>query len=334
MILLSFIIPIYNTEKYLEQCIDSVLHIDSDEYEIILIVEKTSPDNCINICNNYLRKNKDRVTIIVTDDKNLSDARNLGINHAKGRYLFFLDSDDYIDAKYFYDFFRYLHINGSDIVFLSTWPRLYDNNSVIGFDSININHKELTPLQLYKFHMCRKDIFTCAQMFVVKRDYLINKECYFLKGIYHEDELYVIKLITDIKYIRVYHDPLYIQRCNRIESLSSDTSSKGPSDKILIIDILLRYIDENSISLDFNSMFIIKSRLSQLWTGIFFEVILFDITDDEKDELLFSLETRKHVLKYSMKMKHFMLYYLITTLGIKRCYSLFKYLKLKPYRIK
>lgn len=89
----SVVIPVYKAEKYLHQCIDSVLMQDFDDYELIL-VDDGSPDRCPEICDEYAAKDS-RVAVIHKTNGGAGDARNAGILKAQGEYLCFLDSDDY-----------------------------------------------------------------------------------------------------------------------------------------------------------------------------------------------------------------------------------------------
>ena len=92
--LISVIIPVYRVEKYLEKCIESVLKQTYTNLQIIL-VDDGSPDNCGKICDEYAKKDS-RIEVIHKINGGLSDARNVGINRANGRYIGFVDSDDYI----------------------------------------------------------------------------------------------------------------------------------------------------------------------------------------------------------------------------------------------
>ena len=92
--LISIIIPVYKVEKYLEKCIESVLKQTYTNLQIIL-VDDGSPDNCGKICDEYAKKDS-RIEVIHKINGGLSDARNVGINRANGRYIGFVDSDDYI----------------------------------------------------------------------------------------------------------------------------------------------------------------------------------------------------------------------------------------------
>ena len=100
---ISVIVPIYKVEKYLRRCIDSIINQTFKNIEIIL-VNDGSPDNCPKICEEY--KNKDnRIIIINQENQGLSVARNSGIRIARGQYLVFIDSDDYIEE----DMIEYLY---------------------------------------------------------------------------------------------------------------------------------------------------------------------------------------------------------------------------------
>lgn len=92
--LISVIVPIYKVEKYLEECILSIVNQTYKNLEIILI-DDGSPDKCGSMCNEYAKKDK-RIKVIHKENKGISSARNLGIEMATGEYIFFVDSDDYL----------------------------------------------------------------------------------------------------------------------------------------------------------------------------------------------------------------------------------------------
>ncbi|MCQ2471694.1 MAG: glycosyltransferase [Clostridia bacterium] len=91
---ISIIIPVYKVEKYLCRCVDSILNQSYSDYEIIL-VDDGSPDRCPEICDEYAKKDS-RIKVIHQKNSGVSAARNKGIEASSGRYLWFIDSDDYI----------------------------------------------------------------------------------------------------------------------------------------------------------------------------------------------------------------------------------------------
>ena len=94
MCLISIIVPVYNVEKYLERCLDSILSQTFSDFELIL-VNDGSTDHSLEICRSYAEKDE-RILLIDQENRGLSAARNAGIAVAKGEYLGFVDSDDYI----------------------------------------------------------------------------------------------------------------------------------------------------------------------------------------------------------------------------------------------
>lgn len=95
--LISIVVPIYNVEKYLPKCIESILNQTYKNFELIL-VDDGSKDNCGNICDEYAQKDN-RIVVIHKENGGLSSARNAGIDIAKGKYIGFVDSDDWIHSE-------------------------------------------------------------------------------------------------------------------------------------------------------------------------------------------------------------------------------------------
>ena len=95
---ISIVVPIYKVEKYIKKCIDSIIEQTYKNLEIIL-VDDGSPDGCAKICDEYAKKDK-RIKAIHKENGGLSDARNVGIDISTGKYICFVDSDDYIENNY------------------------------------------------------------------------------------------------------------------------------------------------------------------------------------------------------------------------------------------
>lgn len=111
--LISVIIPIYNVEKYLLRCINSILKQTYTNLEIIL-VDDGSPDNCGNICDNLKKRDK-RIVVIHKKNGGLSSARNAGLNIANGEYVVFIDSDDWIENDYIKKLYEDICLKDADI---------------------------------------------------------------------------------------------------------------------------------------------------------------------------------------------------------------------------
>ena len=139
----SIIIPIYNVESYLEECIDSVLIQNIENFELIL-VDDGSPDNCPEICDRYEKKDS-RIKVVHKENGGLSDARNAGIKIAKGEYILFIDPDDYVEENYL-EVIEH-NIDGCDLLVFSLYD-LYKNARIreYGCDEVLTRDKALQYL--------------------------------------------------------------------------------------------------------------------------------------------------------------------------------------------
>ena len=115
--LISVIVPIYNVEKYLDKCVESIVTQTYKNLEIIL-VDDGSPDRCPEICDKWAEKDE-RIKVIHKKNGGLSDARNEGYAVSSGEYISFIDSDDYIDRE-FYAILSNALDNGTDIAECAT----------------------------------------------------------------------------------------------------------------------------------------------------------------------------------------------------------------------
>ena len=116
--LISVIIPVYEVEKYIEKCLDSVINQTYTNLEIIL-VEDGSKDNSSKICDEYAKKDK-RIQVIHKENAGVSSARNTGLDKANGKYIAFIDSDDYVDKEYIEYLYNEITKNNADISICGT----------------------------------------------------------------------------------------------------------------------------------------------------------------------------------------------------------------------
>lgn len=167
--LLSIIVPVYNAEKWLHRCVDSLLNQDllREEYEIIL-VDDGSKDASPQICDKYATAHPELVRVVHQPNGGVSMARNAGIVIAKGEYLSFVDADDYVDRKFASTLIKEAHRTGSDIISCG----FYENtdggcNSVMQI--ISSTNNEQIIIEMFKGivfgSMCNK---------IYKRDFVIS----------------------------------------------------------------------------------------------------------------------------------------------------------------
>lgn len=129
---ISVIVPVYNSEKYLKRCIDSILNQTYKAIELIL-VDDGSPDNCGKICDEYAKKDK-RVRVIHKTNAGVSAARNLGLEIASGNYATFVDSDDYIEPEMYSNMMEKVHQYNCDVVMCDCIKDFTDHSEIYTHD--------------------------------------------------------------------------------------------------------------------------------------------------------------------------------------------------------
>ena len=128
MLKVSIIIPVYNTQDYLKRCLDSALKQTIDNFEVICIND-ASTDSSINILKDYAKLYKNMIIINCKCNRGAAYSRNLGIARARGKYIGFIDSDDYVDLDYFKTLYEYSIENEYDVI---RGIRVIDENCIHG----------------------------------------------------------------------------------------------------------------------------------------------------------------------------------------------------------
>ncbi len=123
--LISIVVPVYKVEKYLEHCVNSILNQTFKDFELIL-VDDGSPDRCPELCDEMAKKDS-RIVVIHKTNGGLSDARNKGIDIAKGKYIGFVDSDDYIACDMYEKLYNNLVQNNADVAMCAAY-NIYDDD--------------------------------------------------------------------------------------------------------------------------------------------------------------------------------------------------------------
>lgn len=206
---ISVIVPVYNAQEHLRQCIDSILVQTHTDFELLL-VDDGSSDMSGTICDDYADKDG-RVRVFHKENGGVSSARNLGLGNAQGEWVCFIDSDDYISHNYFEDVLAYASydlitisfqefgaacsINGSKSTIVYSMPE--DAHNVLNFSP---NDKSMTPYLSSCVHMMRKSIIDTFQ---IRFNPALR---------YGEDTLFVAKYLTHCKKIIQLPDVYYFYR--------------------------------------------------------------------------------------------------------------------------
>lgn len=229
--MISVVVPIFNVEKYLAECIESILNQTYTKFELIL-VNDGSTDNSLEICNQYSKKDN-RIKIVNKKNGGLSDARNAGIDIAKGEYIIFIDSDDFINKNMFKIMFDIAKSKNADIVQCS-YKEFYNKEDINDSSIINneFELKELTPIEaLYGFYDEKKSGLTTVAWNKLYKTKLFEGIRY-PYGKIHEDVFTTYKLIFKANKIVCTETPLYYYR----QRENSITTSKYNKNRLVILE--------------------------------------------------------------------------------------------------
>lgn len=204
---ISVIVPIYKVEQYLCRCIDSILSQSYRNLELIL-VDDGSPDACPEICDEY-RKRDSRVKVIHKENGGLSEARNFGIELATGKYIIFVDSDDYIDSMMIEKMLKALIESNSDLCICNI-NYVDENGAILG------SQNKISPIKngVYSRNDILESLVNDGYWFYVTAWNKLYKTDVFRKirfrvGKYHEDEFIIHEIIDCCDRIVCIEERLY-----------------------------------------------------------------------------------------------------------------------------
>ena len=298
---ISVIIPVYNVEQYLHDCLDSVVAQSYSDYEIIC-VNDGSTDGSHEILCEYQKKYS-KIIVINQQNKGLSGARNAGIVIAKGDYIFFLDSDDWIEPTTFE--ILATKQNGEDLLCFNG-RRFFENGKTEEPDA-GISDSQLSGWEYYTKYalLKRKFHFVCTVLRLYRREYLLKNNLFFEEGIYHEDNLFTPLACYYAHSVKVIPDCLYIYRI-REGSIMQTVNVQRIFDMITIANELSSFfIPINDID---------KSQLFKEIAGEYFGAYLPEIKTlhGNLDKDLKKLINWKNFKEVSIYRRHRRIYFMLS----------------------
>lgn len=224
---LSIIVPIYNVESYLRECLDSLYKIEGIDYEIIL-VNDGSTDSSLQIVREYEKQYGDKTIVVDKKNGGLSSARNAGLGRARGKYISFIDSDDFIDHSIFQEFFHKCQKEKLDVAVGNMRYYQEGNSSLPLFRSEGVksgeamNGKRFLDLIMDKPKCFREEVVDD----LYKREFLIENGLFFKEGILHEDTLFTPLVYLKAERVKYLDYPFYFYR-QRVGGIMSVVTQKS-----------------------------------------------------------------------------------------------------------
>lgn len=220
---LSIIVPVYNTEKYLEKCLDSLVNQTMDDYEVIL-VNDGSKDSSQSIIDSYVNQYPALIRTVTVENGGQGRARNIGIDMARGEYLGFVDSDDWVDSSMYSLMYGAAVESGAGLVIcdmVSVYPD--------GREEYRANSRFEEPMSI--------PTGPCDKLF--RRDAV--GDIRFPEGLWYEDADFVIKTVLGCRSIARVGEGLYFYRCGQLSTMNNKNARKN-LDMISIMEDLKAYM--------------------------------------------------------------------------------------------
>ena len=242
---ISVVVPVYNVEKYLEKCLQSLIEQCYSDMEIVVVDDK-STDRSLCIAKKYEKYNNVKV---ISKEKNtgLSDSRNVGIRESRGQYIMFLDSDDYVEDVCIFKIQEIVKKeNEPDIVYFG-YSEEYEstNEKYIKYGYVSQKDKIYTGEEFAIAELKQRNLYAAACFGIYNREFIVRNNLYFESGLLHEDELWTPQVI--LRANKVYtSDYVFYHYLRRNGSITrSGNKTKHGQDMLCIckkLDILANEI--------------------------------------------------------------------------------------------
>ena len=295
----SILIPVYNVEKYLDDCLQSVLAQSFTDYEVIAV-----DDGSTDCSGAILDKHRETFarrdipyTVIHKENEGLGGARNSAMEHATGDYLLFLDSDDMLQPQAL----EVLNNNllGEDLLCFNG-QRLFEETHTLEPPQPLQPEGPLGGWDYFNRHAleARRFAFVCVVLRCYRRQFLVDEELLFESGSYHEDNEFTPMVCYCAKRVRVISDVLYTYRI-RPGSISTHRSLKHKHDLIIIANSLM-WLNANEKDIDLT---VLCRYVTQLY-----QMAFADSTPAEDRELLPVVKWKYYKMASRTKPRHHLLY--------------------------
>ena len=313
-ILLSIIIPIYKTEEYLEECVNSILYYNTQEIEIIL-VDDGSPDKCPQLCEELALKDS-RIKVVHKENGGLSSARNAGMQVATGKYVTFVDSDDIVFSSSIQTVVEWTKQALADICFLKAVKWYQDGTKIDLGENIDRFQLKLQSREHAINHLTSRAKFPgSAWGKLFRREFLIANRLHFpYDRRYSEDLGFVRDCILCAHTFDALDVLFYQYRQNRPGSITSNFTNKNFYDLLLFITESVEKLTIDKKTNDTICAFVMG------FVSYEYSVLLYVYSCLPKaDRKKAALQLRKYrwVLKYARNRKSYIVLFVCRLLGPK-----------------
>lgn len=281
-ITIAAVVPVYNVEEYLEECLESICN-QTEPFDEVILINDGSTDNSKLICEKFYEKN-DNVFLINQENAGLSEARNAGIKAASSQYIVFIDSDDCIKNDTVEKLIKELENKEYDVAFFSA--SVLCDSGVLGSASYYVREDELCDRDMTGVEFFERSFpsnyIVSACLAIYRNDFLVKNKIFFEKGIFYEDNDFHFRICMYAQKVKCIKDVFYIRRYRAGSITSGTTSLKKCRDNIKVNQLLWKELDWAKIS-DKQKICFVSNYLLNTWNTISESVYLQDVQEQWND---------------------------------------------------
>lgn len=287
----SIIIPIYNVEQYLCDCLDSVLNQSFSDWEAIC-VNDGSTDGSAAILEEYVVKDK-HFKIVTQPNGGLSSARNRGMEMAKGDYIVFLDSDDWLELGALETLAK--NLDGEDMICFSGRRYFEDEKDYRQSDNLN-ERSYFSGMEYYDENalQSRDFAFVCVVLRAYRRDFLVHNHLLFKQGIYHEDNLFTPIACYFAQKVKQINNCLYDYRV-RANSIMTTNNTKRLHDLMETANALAAFFIPKQ---GFDKTVVYRAITHH------YQVVFVNVSKEERKELKRLCDWQQYKIVSHTKLRH------------------------------
>ena len=286
---LSIIVPVYNVVTYIDECLNSIIKSYKSGIEVIL-VDDGSNDGSENKCDFYADK-YEYIKVIHQENGGLSVARNVGIENSIGKYIWFVDSDDYISETSINDI--YIAIDKNKDLIIGEYESFYPDGKRI-IPEVAKSERDILP---YEYFMKLGSVSYAAVKFIVKREIIIRNKLWFEKGIYHEDEDWTPRVLCHTSSFMILDRMIYHYRLGNENSIMGMLNPKKVYDKLKVSKRLYEYGDLNKLSAEKKDF--LKFRAEYMYIAALNEYSLYSA--EERKKMKMEFQKYRYIIKNNRK---------------------------------
>lgn len=254
--LISLVIPVYNTSKYLEKCLTSILGQSYKNIEVIL-VDDCSTDNSYEILKRF-QDNDNRIQVFKNVKNSLVGvSRNLGIKKASGDYIWFVDSDDWLNPRAIEDLVEIIKEAQETDLVLFGYTEYFSKGKYNVIEKLPKKIPDTENAFAY-FLQLRKGFCSMPFAYLFSREFLLTKKTVFPENVYFEDILFIAKAIFYSKNIKIISKSLYAYNRQNESSITQSHSKKKVLDLLKIYDRLKQFLENEEALKKYKSLLIIR----------------------------------------------------------------------------